>query len=460
MRLHSQESFTDLCIPHDFQTAVIRDVLNGDLHMLWAADSGRERRSRQAREPSVHGKVSATLDERNRDLVLFEARDGVEFKDHGNTYSISCPSLDVRETRIAVPNTSFSSNSEVRKLTHITAFGVSPDGSQVATGYHDGSVHTRPASPANATPHATGKAHLSTATSPRFFPSSRVVLTSGADFSLSILPADPPESSQYTTTKVNAARTLRGHTCTVTCTGIIARSRNILSGSKDGTVRLWDIPSGVQICSLAAGANHFVPVLAFSTGEQWKEADGNPDHSPDSDASITDPREVDTSDKVVCCALQDSSFELFDLRTKRSQYRSKAGPPGARTILQVIAYSPESNLVAMGSGSCLVYDTRSLGDELVVAVRCNEAPIEDVAFVDTANAPFSLGQSAAEMADIGLTIATEDGLPYVVEVCPSWPRVRPELVGTDCDALRFVRAVGINIWSGADDGAVRRYLAN
>ncbi|PIL24960.1 hypothetical protein GSI_12847 [Ganoderma sinense ZZ0214-1] len=456
--MDAQSIILPICtIQHDFQTAVIRDVVDGTLpeDNFWVS-------CYKHGEPSVHGKVSAALDEQNRDLVLFEAHDGVEFKDYGkSTFSISCPSLDVHETRIAVPNTSFLSIAEFGKSTQITAFDVSPDGSQLATGYHDGSVYIRPASSANAPPSATAKVHLSTVTSLRFFPSSRVILTSGADFSLSILPADPPESSPYTTTKVNAARTLRGHTRAVTSTGIVARGRNVLSGSKDGTVRLWDIPSAAQIRSLAAGTNHFVPVLALSTGQRWKEADGNP-HLPfsDSDASIMDPREVDTSDKIVFCALQDSSFELFDLRTKSAQYRSKAGPPGARSALQAIAYSPESNLVGTGSASGLVsiYDTRSLGEQPVVAFRRNEAPVEDLEFINLASAPFSLGvPSAPDVADVGLAIATEDGLPYVAEVRPSGPQVRAELVGTDCDAVRFVRVVGNSVWSAADDGVVKRY---
>ena len=118
----------------------------------------------------------------------------------------------------------------------------------------DGSVYIRPVASPHAIPSGTSKAHVSTVTSLRFFPSSRVVLTSGADFALTILPAEPPESSSYTTAKLTAARTLRGHTRAVTSTGIIARGRNVLSGAKDGTVRLWDIPT-----------NHFIPVLALST---------------------------------------------------------------------------------------------------------------------------------------------------------------------------------------------------
>ena len=339
----------------------------------------------------------------------------------------------------------------------ITAFDVSPDSSQIATGYHDGSVYIRPTSTPNGIPSVTSKAHLSTVTSLRFFPSSRVVLTSGADFSLSILPADPPESSPYTTTKVSAARTLRGHTRAVTSTGIIARGRNVLSGSKDGTVRLWDIPSGAQIRSLAAGSNHFVPVLALSSGVQWAGADGSTnDGNADADR---DPREVETSDQVVFCALQDGSFELFDLRTKRAEFRSKPEPSRARSALQAIAYSPDSSLVATGSASGLIFlhDTRTLGTEAIAAFRRNEAPVEDLVFVNLTQVPFSLGAPPADTSDVGLAVATEDGLPFVAAVHPSGPRIRAELVGTDCDAVRFIRAVGSDVWCAGDDGVVRRY---
>ncbi|KAI0691463.1 WD40 repeat-like protein [Cerioporus squamosus] len=441
-------------VQHDFQS-VVRDVLDGVVpdDKFWVSCYKLE-------EPSVHGKVTATLDERDRNNVLFKGHDGVALKEYGkNVYAVSCPSLEIPETRVAIPSTTFPNPADGRKSTQITAFDVAPDGSQFATGYHDGSVHIRPATSPNAIPSGTSKAHVSTVTSLRFFPSSRVVLTAGADFALSVLSAEPPESSPYTTAKITAARTLRGHTRAVTSTGIIARGRNVLSGAKDGTVRLWDIPTGAQIRSFAAGTNHFIPVLALSTGEHWKEADGTTDDRQHAEAS-SDPREVDTSDKVVFCALQDGSFEVLDLRTKGATYRSPGGSSGARTAMQTIAYSPEASLLATGSASGLVslHDVRTLGNGPLVSFRRNEAPIEDIAFVKLADASFSLASSeTVEASDVGLAIATEDGLPYVAEVRPSGPRVRAELVGTDCDAVRFVRAVGHDIWSAADDGAVRRY---
>lgn len=84
MDAQSKSIILPICtIQHDFQTGVIRDVLDGTLpeDKFWVS-------CYKHGEPSVHGKVSATLDEQNRDLVLFEACDGVEFKDYGKVGSI------------------------------------------------------------------------------------------------------------------------------------------------------------------------------------------------------------------------------------------------------------------------------------------------------------------------------------------------------------------------------------
>ncbi|CDO73297.1 hypothetical protein BN946_scf185008.g59 [Trametes cinnabarina] len=374
-----------------------------------------------------------------------------------DVFSIACPDLGISDTRIATPSAIYPNQlgPDIRKG-QITAFDVASDQSQFVTGYHDGSVYIRPTSSTNALPSATSRSHLSTVTSIRFFPSSRVILTAGADFSLSILPADPPESTPYTTKKVTPARTFRGHTRAVTSTAIIARGRNILSGSKDGTIRLWDVSSASQIRILASGTNNFVPVLALSSGERWSEFDIG------SEGEGIDPREVETDDKVLFCALQDGSFELFDLRTKRAVFRSPVGPSGTRSALQALAYDRNHGLLATGSASGLIalYDVRALGEGPTTTFRRNEAPVEDVTFVDLSTARFSLPSSPeAGSENVGLAIATEDGLPYIAEAGSAGPRVRAELVGTDCDAVRFVRVAGHNVWSAADDGIVRRYAS-
>ena len=335
----------------------------------------------------------------------------------------------------------------------ISAFDVAPDGSQFATGYDDGSVYIVSATASTAPPSVARKCHLSTVTSVRFFPSSRVLLTAGADFALSILPAEPTIPSSPSSppsndpVRISAVRWLKGHTRAITSTGIIARGRTIVSGSKDATIRLWDVSSGTQIRTL--GSAGLKPVLALSLGERGEGAlmlppDGEPAALPVS----LDPREVETADKIVFCALASGTFQAFDLGTKLSVFHSQVVGSGAP--LQAISYSPAHNLVATGSGNGVVsvFDTRSLEVPLVSFSR-NSASIEDLAFV-------SLSQGNAE---VGLAIATEDGLPYVANVRPEGPSVRAELIGTDCDAVRIVR-VGSSpgtVWTAGDDGVVRRY---
>jgi len=55
-------------------------------------------------------------------------------------------------------------------------------------------------------------------------------------------------------------------------------------------------------------------------------------------------------------------------------------------------------------------------------------------------------------------VGNEDGLPYVAAVRPEGPSVVAELIGSDCDPVRFVR-VGPKkeLWTAADDGIIRKY---
>lgn len=64
-------------IQHDFQ-AVVQDILDGTVpdDKFWIS-------CYKLGEESVHGKATVTLDENDRDLLLFEGRDGVGMKDYG-----------------------------------------------------------------------------------------------------------------------------------------------------------------------------------------------------------------------------------------------------------------------------------------------------------------------------------------------------------------------------------------
>jgi len=289
--------------------------------------------------------------------------------------------------------------------------------------------------------------HLSTVTHLQFFPSSRVLLSSGADFSLTILPAEPiaPGSNGA---RISPVRTLRGHTRSVTSTAIIGPGRNILSSSLDSTVKLWDVSSSSIITSLNASS----PVLSMSLGERTPvPPDGEEPASlaDGANAHISDPREVaEAQSKIMFCGLQDGTFEIFDLGSKSSAYRSSH--PSAFGALTAVSYSQDHHLLATGSakGSVTLYDIRALATPLTSFER-NDSQIEDLRFVN--------GES-----EVGLAIATADGLPYVAGIVPEGPMVRAELVGTDCDPVKSIRVrTGerrMEVWSAGNDAVVRRYL--
>lgn len=390
-------------------------------------------------------------------------------------------------TRVAFPRQTFTDpdRADPQHPQQISAFDISPDGTQVATGYDDGAIFLSPVTSASrSTASADGaklscKPHLATVTSLRFFPSSRVLLSAGADFGLHILPAEASPAPDATSANkeplpFKPVRSLKGHTRSITSTAMISRGRNVLSAAKDGTVRLWDVGGGQQI--RAMWSTRYVPVNAMSIGEKATfklAATVDPDGeniSGRSTPATLDPREVDTADKLAFCALQDGQFEIFDLTSKASVFRSASpsadGSATKSPALSAISYSPSANLLATGSvkGILTIYDTRNLSSALTSFTR-NAASIESLAFVVPSSLKFlrahSSDVSAPHDGELGLAIASEDGLPYIAEVRPEGPGVVAELVGGDCEAIRIVRVCtsddGGEIWTAGDDGVIRKY---
>jgi len=192
-------------------------------------------------------------------------------------------------------------------------------------------------------------------------------------------------------------------------------------------------------------------INAISLGETGNSIFGQPhpdgeEHSTVSTSgagAFIDPREVETTEKVVFAALQNGSFEVFDLGTKNSVHKHEVG----KRALNAISYSAVHDLLVTGSadGVVAVFDTRQLSAPLVSFAR-NRGSIEDLGI-------------RGHTAEAEVVVATEDGLPYVAGVRPDGPQVHTELIGSDCDAVRMVRvAENGTIWTAGDDGMVRKYF--
>ncbi|GAV99874.1 hypothetical protein LENED_001360 [Lentinula edodes] len=405
----------------------------------------------------------------------------------------SFTNLRIPPTRLLFPDQEYADpeKSNPQKPHRITAFSLAPDRSQYAIGYLDGSVLLYPSVPIqnsqskyptsamsppsestytyrrqvliSAASASSGlspaliRAHKSTVTSLRFFPSSRVLLSSGADFTLQVYPADPiaaasvSSASGQSSKRVSSVRTLTAHTRSVTSSAMIGRGRAIISSSMDGTIRVWDVSTGEEETLVHSAAG-----VGIGINRIFLDSDRDLSSSEDAEPS---------SNSRLYAALHDGSFEVFALggnqkpRKLVHEFRSEKSIYGALNAITVSMPTAEARekFIAVGSaqGVISIYNASSYAS---VHFRRNEASIEDLDFVP-------LPQSK-----LGLVITTGDGLPWIASLdelpitgsVDAKVSVYAELVGGDVDAVRNVSvhtvSSTIEVWTASDDGIVRRYV--
>eukprot|EP00013_Stygamoeba_regulata_P013208 CAMPEP_0177689058 /NCGR_PEP_ID=MMETSP0447-20121125/34972_1 /TAXON_ID=0 /ORGANISM="Stygamoeba regulata, Strain BSH-02190019" /LENGTH=479 /DNA_ID=CAMNT_0019199367 /DNA_START=114 /DNA_END=1553 /DNA_ORIENTATION=- len=94
----------------------------------------------------------------------------------------------------------------------------------------------------------------------RLFPSERVLLTAGGDMRLCIWSLEDAQTER-------AAATLSGHCGGVLSADFVQRGRQLISSARDGTVRLWEVPTqqnSATVCLPATAAGTEVAHLAVN----------------------------------------------------------------------------------------------------------------------------------------------------------------------------------------------------
>lgn len=296
--------------------------------------------------------------------------------------------------------------------------------------------------------------HVGDVLDARWFPSGEVVLTSSSDATLRIFSAIDGSNP----------RTLKGHKRAVTSTAILGVGRNVVSGSKDGSVRLWDVSSGKSLASMYTEGFAGVEAIAVDSGAASIHA-----------AQATEPpiaeREVvgDTRDKLVFAGLSKSAglISVFDLRSRGAIFSAISHVPQSADVtpslrggaIHAIAYDADKHLLASGSskGVVAIKDIRMLSSDpssdhsTPRLLMRNQAGINDIKFAQSATAE-----------GIDLVLAGASGLPCRLHLPSSADEsasVVEEYAGWEAVPISSI-SVGSgtgNVWLAGGEAGLRRY---
>ncbi|KAI9441310.1 WD40 repeat-like protein, partial [Lactarius indigo] len=374
-------------------------------------------------EPSVHGKVAISLHEQDRDRIELTGVGGVELTRTSQfRYTARCLRLGIDSVELISPTEVYGdpSHSDERQPRQIPSFTIS-DG-LLATALLDGTVsiydlpHSPPVSAQYPVPttHAlqpivSTKLHKSVINALEIISGTSpdpILASAGSDFTIHLTPL--LVSSAGTSPTLTPLLSLRGHARPVTAL-LPCTNGTLLSASKDGSLRTWDIRSGAQK-AMWVMEKPVVALAAASTG--------------------------DTSG-TVWVALADGSVQSLDTRESTPTLTTKlaTGTAAARAI----AVSGDEREIALGGadGTAVLFDVR--GGFISRRWRRGGAPIECVSFAPGGR----------------LVIGGEDGLPHVIDHTSN--SHVSELVFGNIEAARALRVSKEFIYISGDGGVVRKY---
>lgn len=248
-------------------------------------------------------------------------------------------------------------------------------------------------------------------------------------------------------------RHLTGHTKAVTSLAIIGVGRCVLSGSLDGTVRLWSVagPSTLHVFRLPQ------PVYSLAFGPALLSMSDK----------LQQGVEGEGQGLVAFAGLQDGTVHMLDLSNREKETnplrKLKLGSSG----VEAVAYDEATGRVVAGTrdGTVAVFELSgpapndaSTPLEPVLRFARGAASITSLAY-----SPHSSLADSTDAPTPTVLIGTLDGLPYRVALLEEeggslGARVVEEFAGLDCDRC-VVPASGRDVFVAAADGKLRRYFA-
>ncbi|KAK8870006.1 hypothetical protein IAR55_000576 [Kwoniella newhampshirensis] len=391
----------------------------------------------KAGSTSVHGKARVDFQEGGGSTLT--SREGVEVDRISKTnFVVSVPKLGVRNVPLKFPkhviHPPYKKSSPLDPPLQINSLSLNPKSAHIVLGGPDGYAIIVPtSSDSNVEKDSVRlKGHVGDVRDVKWFPSGEVILTASSDLSLRVFGRDG----------INP-RTFKGHTRAITSTAILGVGKQIVSGSKDGTIRLWDVGRGTEVKKWIVEGKKGVEAVVIVEDEEGLRALGL--HNQER-AML-----VGTHERIWVQPFEGEGW-----------WASESEEEGHMVCL---AYDAESGTVVTGhtNGVSAIQDITTLSKDAeiksITRIRRNHSPIYSLAF--GLSATHEEGSGARE-GRVDLYAGTAAGLPchltlgkdaeggYVAKVeeeVAGW-----EAVGVECFA------VGKDgVWCAGGEGGLRRY---
>ncbi|KAI0277045.1 WD40-repeat-containing domain protein [Russula aff. rugulosa BPL654] len=370
-------------------------------------------------EPSVHGKISVSLHEQDRDRVELVGRGGVELTRKTQfRYTARCSGLGINYVDFISPSEVYAdpSHSDEKRPRQIPSFAIS--NGHLVTALLDGtlSVYDHPPPPSvTATypvptthvlqPTVTTKLHRSVVNALEILSGTSpdpLLASAGSDFTINITRLPTSELSNNTPPSISPLLSFKGHLRPVVSL-LPLPNHSLLSASADGSIRMWDIQSGTQ------KEMWTMPKPAVALAAAGDDANGG-----------------------AWVALADGSVQLVDTRASTSVVKWSAG------------VTTRAITIALGAanGTVMLFDVH--GGSVREQWRRSGAPAECVSFAPGGR----------------VLVGGEDGLPYLVDVSRGGDDAGllvSELVFGNIEAVRALRVSGDLVYMAGDGGVIRKY---
>lgn len=198
---------------------------------------------------------------------------------------------------------------------------------------------------------------------------------------------------------------------------------------------------------------------------------GHRNHSP------LDPREHDTSNKLVFGATDNGALLGYDVSSSSSSPIIQIGATNG-DALTACTFSNTDNLIACGSecGVISIYDLRSTISPLISMQRRKNVQVNSLSLNQRiASQRFNYQHSSSSSSGLILTVAGNDGSVALIDVMQdtttaaaggggdgghgtcSHPQLMAELIGADLEPIRGLAVSRNTIVTGERGGVVRMY---